>query len=372
MQRLEGSILKVFHIVIPHLRRSYILDGSAVVALQTLCMGTISILPPTKTFQRWLWKCEFGRGAQFSNVRVLYTQYHGAHLQRLFLRRLLTSSSHIAVTGSYALRVFWECWEKLPCPWLPNDMDIFVTTKGQLDQVQELYKEIVLLPLGLRYEVGIWKEYREMTRTNTADDGEESEWRMEAEESERASASGQATSSRLSVPDVRNRSELVDRVREWCDIGMDPFTESEMSAWNADICQQLQQVWQHLPSEFSGAPLYKLRETVKITPCQGNHPLYVKPVCFLPLNVILIEMRPGDETSSLMHTLTNGFDILNCASFLQVTEDLSYDVVCTPEVACANRQRKLVLSPYSFQGGTGDVHRSMLRIKKYLERGFHW
>ena len=231
---------------------------------------------------------------------------------------------------------------------------------------------MVLLPLGLRYEVGKWKEYREMTRTDSADDGEESEWEMQAEESERASASGQSSSSKLSVPEVRNRSELVDRVRDWCDIDMNPFTESEVSTWNADIFRLLQQVWQHLPSEFSSALLYKLRETVKIVPCQGNHRLFVKPECLLPINVILIEVRPGHETTSLMHTLTNGFDILNCASFLQVTEDLSYDIVCTPEVACANRQRKLVLSPYSFQGGTGDVHRSMLRIKKYLERGFHW
>ena len=111
---------------------------------------------------------------------------------------------------------------------------------------------------------------------------------------------------------------------------------------------------------------------MKIVPFQGDHSFFCKPECLLPINVILVERRSDQYTTSLMHTLTNGFDILNCALFLHVTKDLDYDIVCSPEVALANRRRSLILSPYSFQGGTGDVHRSMLRIKKYLERGLHW
>ena len=145
-----------------------------------------------------------------------------------------------------------------------------------------------------------------------------------------------------------------------------------VSTSDACICEDIRQTWQNLPVEFSTDYLYRLRETVKIEAYVADGSQTIMPDCLLPLNVILVEMPPHPVTTNLMHTLTNGFDMLNCASFLEVHDDLTYDVLSTPEVVYENRLRRLRLSPYAFDGGSGSIHRSMSRIQKYLERGFHW
>ena len=370
---VERLFLRVFEIFIPHLQRHYLLDGSVAVQMRLLCVATNGEGSSIAAFTGWLNKFELSHCVYSRNIQILYSQYHGAHLLRLYLRRLLVSSDDTAVTGSYVLKTFLESCERVPCSWRPSDLDIFVTSLSWFERVQELYEECVLQPLRLHGRIYRSKCYHRLKEATSSDAREESDLEVsQAVDSDPAPLPRRSVSSDFFSAKLRSRSEIVACIKEWSYVYASPCIRCAVGNSDACICEETRQTWQNLPVVFSTDYLYRLRETVKIEAYVADGSQTIMPDCLLPLNVILVEMPPHPVTTNLMHILMNGFDILNCATFLEVHDDLSYDVLSTPEVVYENRLRRLRLSPYAFDGGSGSIHRSMSRIQTYLERGFHW
>jgi len=126
----------------------YLLPGHERYKLAFVCRACVPMFPAARYFSLWLARHECGRG-YFSHGRQLYYEYHGALLQRVFLRRILQQDvGDIVIAGSFPAALYLDM--KGSCAWRPNDIDIFVFSRTRLEAILQCYHDVVAGPLSLR------------------------------------------------------------------------------------------------------------------------------------------------------------------------------------------------------------------------------
>lgn len=371
------------NVVWRHIRFLYLLDGQEQSRLQLLCASMVYIICPRQCFLDWLRKHEPNRGCidySFFTMGRLYREYHGSLLQRLYLKRLLsqrgrggqstgTCKSVLGedsddekgplLTGSYPLAMFMEGEFASGREWGPNDIDVFVTSSESVENFVEWYCEMVIVPLQLRLKNVSWKSY--------PFDEHHDEIR------------GRVVSSE-DVPSVKyshlSRMQLCDLIASWlreklpeCEECLN--FEGGSSQESLRLQEKLETIEEHVPKRFA-SPTYKIVESFKLFPKRGCFAGASVPSSLLPINLIRVCLEPSVRDSDFPSTVFSNFDLLNCQVEATVAEDLSLGVWSSDIVRDLNRQRRLQFSTNSFASGRGNVHRTMTRVVKYMERGFHW
>ena len=96
------------------------------------------------------------------------------------------------------------------------------------------------------------------------------------------------------------------------------------------------------------------------------------PGTLVPINIVQISFNGSYGQWPLEDFVASGFDMLHCCVSLGVSDDLVYECSCSTVVQRLIEEGKIVFTPHSFVDCRGGVDSTMLRLRKYLERGFHW
>ena len=122
------------------------------------------------------------------------------------------------------------------------------------------------------------------------------------------------------------------------------------------------------------APKYIIVQNAKLFPArrrEDDADVSLPGLFLLPVNVVHIKCADGrPETSASF--ICESFDLTMCSVCLHVHENLHYSTSGFNGSAEALLKKKLRLSPCAFYAGPGKVQIQMVRIRKYLERGFDW
>ena len=368
------DVTRVFcTIVLGRVKTLYLLDAASTFRLQLLCTAAKHDVDPRKFFLHGLKRNEPGRGCidrRSIPLDSLYRDYHGALLQRSFLRRLVPHTgpqSHAlksrsgasgvnsvvergpVLAGSYPLALLTKYQSASGCIWRPNDIDIFVTSPDSMRKFAKLYREMVIEPLKLTHKVEEHNTY--------ADDVEESDITF------------------LPAHLHRTHFDVCRSIKQW--LGEDLFCWEGSGNFVAPqeererIRTELRSIVEHVPMCFSN-PTYQIVKCLKLRPRSCRHRGTDLPSTLMPINLIRVYLDPAMDHLDFASVLVSNFDLLNCQVTATVTEDLSFEIHCTDAVRGLNREGHLHFSSNSFASRDGNVHRNLERVRKYIWRGFGW
>ena len=352
------NVLKVF---LDWLQLHYILDAAETYSLQAVSLSCTQPLHPSVLFRKWLQRFEFMVPDSTASTWALYREYHAAHLQRAFLRRVLLSQYYrrpqrlAVIAGSYPVSMFamQECGSK----WRANDIDIFVDSEVFLRDLVKAYRLDVMTPLRLDISARFSRWYP---------------GRKKSQHASKASCRAMKSSTLIET--------LYEKLTFW-EAEVDP-SEEEM--------QQLWKSMEALPTTLR-ENTYTIHCTVRLqakempnddetmyasaipqnaTP-RDDETMYASaiPQSILPLNIICVTCKECVNSNNFGDVVCGGFDMKQCAVSMTVTEQLKYEF-CQHGDAFAHVLRKHIqLTSASF---SGTVLQQVERMSKYIRRGFRF
>ena len=345
------------NLVFPWSLSCYALSGQELFRLELVCRACVQSVSAAVTFRRWLVKYEAGRGSVFLCTASLYVEYHAAHLQRVFLRRVRQYSTSVVIAGSFPASMYMETLGR--AEWRPDDIDIFLMNEALVEVLHHDYLETVLLPLGLILQSTKGKtSYRDPCDTDTRE--------------------------RVSIEDFDDLMYLEDSVTMWIDHflqhichGHPQIEYAGLKMMREDLEVLLHNTAAHVPRKLHAPDYYVLQSRrleprrAKAGPVQANSSFL--PTSLLPINIIMIQpCEPAIPNDDFPAFVCRNFDITLCSVALTVHDDLQYSFVEYDSAFRALRARKIVLRDRAFSCVPRFVGTQMSRITKYLMRGFRW
>ena len=159
---------------------------------------------------------------------------------------------------------------------------------------------------------------------------------------------------------------------KWRDV-MDAF---QVQAMDADerlhYADALEETFGRIPEAAQHAR-YFVRHTWKVSALSSKTGRPV-PKPWRPLNVICVAVLPDSANGELSDVVAESFDLQHCMVSLQVTQDGNFDYGMNAATYRCVQQKKLILRPTAFRGRTVDdaIRLQLVRVLKYLKRGFTW
>ena len=321
-------VLEIWSICLRTIDLSYSLTIAELSLLAGVCKVFRASVSSHQYCRRWLRRYESGRGSLWSRFAPLFREYHAARVLRCFLHGLGSFNPPVVISGSFATAMFLE--STVGCSWRPKDIDVWTCSSSQVALISDMFVENVLRPLGL-------KEQYCTTETD-------------ATFSEFPDSAGMQRA-------CTDHETLLPKLKSWL-----RGDENCLCNRNIDV-SLLEAVIDHLPHRFESRAL---PVTSTSTIALQREAKFV-PACMMPLNIIVVDIgNPCD----LAKEVCSGFDITACCIELAVADGQQYEFRFHHGAKEAALRGVLKLTPNAFWSSSPNLQ--MLRVAKYLERGFSW
>ena len=335
-------------VVFAHIHESFVLRAKDVMKFALTSKALLDTGDRVATMRNWLRKNEHD-GYQFTRYSVVHFYYDACQLQRSFFEALSRLSSPAIIAGSYPAMQHQR--RASTCSWAANDIDIWVAHEDSMEEIQKLYHDIVLQPLGMASVT----------------------WLRQFYFAEDVAEASRETKREAMVPIRFPHADLVSAITTWCD------SYARMSAKDLGVEQQ----------QINDAKLHALRDTILHLPMSSRQRSFrplrtatIKPkcsgmlsCCLLPINIIQMEAMPGHVLELSPEFVCDGFDLTCCCVCLVVDANRTFRTNVYHGAAEALRKQTLKLRSAAFAPGialTDIVSMEMRRVLKYLERSFVW
>ena len=314
--------------------------------------------------KNWLNQNEGGGMALVHNVSLLYSEYHAAHLQRIFLHAALLlrdtegpldkpptpfeRKSEVACLGSFPLH------HLLGDPHHAGDIDLWVQSTAAMYRLLYLYHQIVVTAIGgsLLVEQGCPSSFADSPTSTDAE----------------------------TLPEPWIETSLDAIWENWdinllrylgCSIKTDAKDLADFSIDSADdeaLKNFFVQAKNHLPQSLEPRP-YRVSGTWRLKSEAAD-----KYESLRSINIILLDELEDFAYGAFHETVSAGFDLMHCRLALKVESNLSFSFHAAAGIRECALRRKLVLMPTSFQqrGLKQSVEKQFKRLHKYFLRDFDW
>ena len=149
------TFLTILPVLYLRVLETYTLSGNMLCKLRLLTSEVLAIVSSETIFRQWLMLREKGRGTILVSISRVYQIYHVAHIQRLFLRRVLLQVPYAVITGSFPAAMYMEHLDLHT--WWPNDVDIFVFNVNSAKMIIQFLLNMIIEARGLRMRKTSWK-----------------------------------------------------------------------------------------------------------------------------------------------------------------------------------------------------------------------
>ena len=155
----SGVVRAFAFCVLPSCKNNYLLSGAEFHLLEQVCRSCVQRSAARVFFRKWLQDHENLSGTLYywTSTVWLYKMFHASCLLRCFLRYVLCRPMSVVVSGGFP--VFHHLLSTGGCDWSTKDIDLFLTNAELLDEVGDLYRTMVLVPLRLACTVRTYKQY---------------------------------------------------------------------------------------------------------------------------------------------------------------------------------------------------------------------
>ena len=410
---------------------TYIISGEEYFRSAMACSSLMREKSAARIFAGWLAKHEGVRCCHQAGVRRVYEEYHSERVTRCFLRSV-SIMPNVVVAGSYPAAKYLAK-EGLDT-WAPNDVDIFVACRRDVDIVSRLYTECMYRHFRLIVYCAGWQgngfpypdDEPDLSSDYADSDGESQTGTESSEADPNVDVLRSAIHVARQILDIDVRStggagsdaesptsavtteedmlvhgqpshgnaanqnmetDLLEHQGSSLQAGVDGpslHVLRRISAWVESLHEQT--VAERKTPVFVRA-LAVCRETVLQLPRRLSPPAFkpvetrrLKPVGYsragrplIPINIIQYGV-PEDlgVPYDWPAAVCSTFDITLCAVSLTVQPDLSFEFREHEGAFSDLCLKKLRLSQTAFSKQGSEVHAQMKRVFKYALRGCRW
>ena len=149
-----SNVSSLLHLMKTH----YYVSGAEFYLLEQVCRAWVQLSGAFVYFRKWLQDNEALSGSLYFwlSPQLLYKIFHASCLQRCFLRYILVRPLSAVLAGGFL--VYQHLLSTGGCDWSTKDIDVFLADAALLDDVGDLYRTMVLVPLRLDCFVRTWKK----------------------------------------------------------------------------------------------------------------------------------------------------------------------------------------------------------------------
>lgn len=348
----------------PHM--CYLIDGKWRAALEVLCSATVMTEEAAVRFRTWLVQHEAGKGATRTCVTSLFKMYHAGRLQRIFLHSLLSrpapcDDNAVVVAGGFPGMLYQRSLGGYS--YRTQDIDVFVCSLSSAMEVAIKYGALVLKPLGLSMRINFRGGSFDEDTLFPDHCGDSAKGLFEAcsihelLRSGTDDATADGASSRPRWARAASKGEILQQVAV--------HTHDILriaAASQAEFRDELRRCRYNLHEQLEPCP-YKVIRTWMLSSLPGH-------TLLLPINIIEVELRRPLQNHDFAVQVCSGFDLVHCAVSLSMRDETHFDFrEHRPDALRLLRSKRLRLTPASFGG---DVKAQVMRVWKYIKRGFKW
>ena len=261
--------------------------------------------------------------------------YHADMLMRSFMFNVLRSEVSPVLAGSVGTALLMNkiCAVR---SWIPRDVDFFVASEFQMEQIANAYIENVLNPLACEFQKDVFPFYADPGNEGGNDSDSEEEFEI----------SNAARGEFLSWDEMLNIASAYTVLRS---LVRGSNCEMNGAGYRAVAGAVVQPLWPDGASR-------ELRSLI------------------LPLNVTFVKLSGGCQRfqpQSFPLRVRRGFDLLPCAVSVKLRSDLSFLCSYSQSTLEGLRNSALEINVEEVsRRRSRDLKRIVRRILKYLRRGF--
>ena len=351
-QNVQATYL--FTLIIPQIHSTYLLDAKAIIPTDALCRASVAPQSAHMRFSRWFRSQEVYQIPEEITTEQLCRCYDASRLQRSFLRYItMKYNSNCVVAGSFPGSHHLRRSNISSFP--PNDVDIFVSSIEICREIRKHYTTLVLEPLQMKWyiesDVGSYIDVQNLSN-------DEEVFIADTTDSEHTSS----TTANWQMNPLQMKRRIQKDIERFIRNNMGQQKVATHVRWQ----RELRKTTDFIPTSLS-RPSYIIEASWHI----HTKTKLKAPFVPLPLNIVWVQVQ--DETSDFSKVVCSGFDLKHCSIYLRVTSELHFQA-CegSPQALECLEQKKLRLNPSVFSQVGCDTNRTIVRVCKYMRRGFAW